>query len=90
MKVREGFSLREVCGEQVVMGEGLGVVDFRSLVGLNETAAFLWKEAEKLGDFTVEQLADTLLGEYNVERDVAIADVERTINEWLQAGIVEN
>lgn len=89
MRIKEGFSLREVCGEHVVMGEGLDVVDFRSLVALNETAAFLWKEAERSGDFTAGQLADALLAEYRVEPQVALADAERTVSEWLRAGIVE-
>lgn len=56
MKIKKGFALREVCGEQVVMGEGLEVVDFRNLVGLNATASFLWKEAEQLGEFISNQL----------------------------------
>ena len=31
MKIKEGFVLCEVCGEQVIMGEGLGAIDFGHL-----------------------------------------------------------
>ena len=30
-------------------------VDFTKLISLNETAAFLWKTAEKQGEFTVRK-----------------------------------
>ena len=28
MKIKKGFVLREVCGEHVIVGEGLGAVNF--------------------------------------------------------------
>ena len=43
MKQKEGFVLRTVCGEHVIVGEGLGTIDFGKLISLNETAAWLWK-----------------------------------------------
>ena len=43
MRIKQGFVLREVCGEQVIMGEGLGALDFGKLLVLNETAAWLWQ-----------------------------------------------
>lgn len=89
MRIKKGFALREVCGEQVVMGEGLEVVDFRNLVGLNATASFLWKEAERLSEFTSDQLVAALQSEYDVKKIVAEADVERTLDEWLRVGIIE-
>lgn len=89
MKIKKGFVLRDVCGEKVVMGEGLEVVDFRHLVSLNETAAFLWQQAVESEEFTTGQLTDALLKEYDVERSVAQADVERTVGEWIRAGVAE-
>ena len=41
MKKKEGLVLREVCGMKVIVGEGLGAVDFGSLLSVNETAAWL-------------------------------------------------
>ena len=56
MKQKEGFVLRNVCGEQVIVGEGLGTIDFGKLISLNETAAWLWKKAKEMGDFDIDQL----------------------------------
>ena len=32
MKIKKGFVLRNVCGEQVIMGEGLDAIDFGRLL----------------------------------------------------------
>ena len=49
MNIKKGFVLREVCGEHVIVGEGLGAVNFGKLLALNETAAWLWKQAQEMG-----------------------------------------
>ena len=48
MKIKKGFVLRNVCGEQVIMGEGLDAIDFGRLLCLNETAAWLWNQAKEI------------------------------------------
>ena len=90
MKQKKGFVLRTVCGENVIVGEGLETVNFGKLISLNESAAYLWKKAGELGEFTAQQLADALLEEYEVTADQALADVERIIGEWQKVGIVED
>ena len=89
MKLKSGFVLREVCGEQVIMGEGLGALDFGRLLCLNETAAFLWKVAAAEGDFTIESLVEALCGEYDVDAAQAKVDVEAIVGEWQGVGVVE-
>lgn len=90
MKIKEGFVLRTVCGEHVIVGEGLGTIDFGKLISLNETAAWLWKKADEMGDFTIDSLAAALCEEYEVGADQARADVEKMVNEWLELKIVEH
>ena len=53
MHIRKGFVLREVCGEQVIMGEGVGDLDIGKLLCLNETASWLWQRASELGEFRI-------------------------------------
>ena len=81
--------LREVCGEKVIVGEGLGAVNFGRLLSLNETAARLWLQAQGMGIFNVEQLAKQLCEEYEVTMDKARKDVTDLLNEWQSAGIIE-
>lgn len=89
MRIKKGFVLREVCGEQVIMGEGLGALDFGKLLCLNETAAWLWTRASEMGDFTVEALADALCGEYDVDAERAHADVASIVGEWQKVNVLE-
>lgn len=89
MRIKEGFVLREVCGERVIVGEGLGAINFGKLLALNESAAWLWKQAQEMGDFTIEALADKLSGEYDVTADEARADVTAIVTEWQKVDVVE-
>ena len=82
MKLKNGFVLRQVRGENVVVGEGLDAINFGKLLSLNETAAWLWQQAVEMGDFTVEALAARLSEEYEVAEEQAKADVETMINQW--------
>ena len=89
MKLKEGFVLRQVCGENVITGEGLGAINFGKLLALNETAAWLWKEAEAQGEFTVNSLADKLCEEYEVTAEQARQDVEAIVKKWQEVEVVE-
>ena len=89
MRIKRGFVLREVCGERVIIGEGLGAINFGKMLALNETAGWLWKQAQEMGDFTVEALADKLCEEYDVDADEARKDVSDIIAEWQNVSVIE-
>ena len=89
MKIKSGFVLRQVCGENVIVGEGLGAVNFGKLLALNETAAWLWQQAQQMGDFSIDTLAAKLCEEYEVPADEAKADVATIIAEWQKVGVIE-
>lgn len=89
MKLKKGFVLREVCGERVIMGEGLGAINFGKLLTLNETAAWLWQQAQNMGDFTIEALAERLCEEYNVTAEEAKVDVSELVAEWQKVDVLE-
>ena len=88
MKIKDGFTLRTMLGENIVVGEGLAQVNFNKLITLNETAAFLWKEVSGK-EFTKEDLVQLLLDNYEVEKERASADVDKLLDTWRQEGIVE-
>lgn len=87
MKKKDGMVLREVCGEKVLVGEGLGAVDFGRLISLNDTAAYLWEQLDE--DSDIDSLALALCKEYDVEQEVARHDVEAILEEWIKTGVVD-
>lgn len=89
MKIKKGFVLREVCGQSVIIGEGLDAVDFGKMLSLNGTAAWLWNQAWEMGDFSVEALADRLCEEYEVTPEQAREDVAGIVGQWQDVGVIE-
>lgn len=88
MKIKEGFILRQICGEYVVVGEGLAQVNFNKMLSLNESAAYLWK-AVSGKEFTEEDLVQLLLDQYEVSREVAQKDVKKLVAIWKEQGVAE-
>ena len=88
MRIKSGFELRDVCGEHIIVAYGEENNDFSKVISLNETAALLWRQAEK-GPFTAQTLADVLCDEYQVDAYTALRDVTQTIGEWQKIGLVE-
>ncbi len=88
MKIKEGFVLREVCGEHIVTAEGLENINFNKLISLNETAAFLWQAL--IGkEFTVEEMAQLLVDEWGIDMELALKDSENLCKAWEEAGIAK-
>ena len=87
MKIIEGFRLRKLGKEHIVVGEGLAQVNFNKMVSLNGTAAYLWELVEGR-DFTVADLTALLLDRYEVEAEVAERDAAALARAWVEAGIV--
>lgn len=88
MKIKEGFILRQICGEYVVVGEGLAQVNFNKMLSLNESAAYLWQEVSGK-EFTKEDLVKLLLDKYDVSEERAAADVDKLMAIWLEQGVAE-
>ena len=88
MKIKEGFELREICGEHIIVAKGIQNIDFNKIISLNESAAYLWK-ALAGKDFTPESMAELLLQEYDVDKATALADAQTLAQTWQDAGLAE-
>lgn len=88
MKTKKGFKLRTVCGENIIVAEGIENVDFSRIISMNETSAYLWKRIQGI-DFDENTLAGLLLEEYEVNEATARSDAKALVEKWLEAGIIE-
>ena len=88
MKIKEGFILREMCGENIVAAEGLEHINFNKLISLNESAAYLWKELCSK-EFTIEEMAELLIARYGIDKELALKDSASLYEAWVKAGIAE-
>ena len=62
MKIKEGFELRTICGEAIIVAHGIENIDFSKIISLNESAAYLWRKVEGQ-DFDAPMLARLLTEE---------------------------
>lgn len=90
MKTKKGFNLRQVCGENIIVAEGKENIDFTNIIGMNESAAYLWKRVQGGSDFTADDLAAMLCEEYDVDEATALADAKAVADQWIAAGIAES
>ena len=73
MKIKEGFLLRQVAGQTVVLPTG-DDLDLNMMITLNGTGAFLWECLQN--ETTEEELVKALLAEYDVDESTARECVE--------------
>lgn len=89
MKIKKGFKLRNVCGEHVIVAEGIGNVDFTNIISMNESSAYLWNNIAELDYFDENILSNLLTEEYSVTAETALNDSKKIIQDWFKAGIIE-
>ncbi|MBP8777902.1 MAG: PqqD family protein [Bacteroidaceae bacterium] len=88
MKQKQGFNLRHVGSEHIIVAEGLENIDFSKIISLNDSAAFLWTKV-KDKEFTIKDLAELLIEEYDIDDATASTDAEVLAESWVKADIVE-
>ena len=72
MKIKEGFIMRDVAGDTIVMPGG--GIDLNGMITLNETGAFLWKLLET--ETTIEELTAALMEKYSIDEVTAKSAAE--------------
>ena len=73
MKIKEGFVLRKIANQHMAVPVGVRTKELQGMIGLNETAAFLW-ELLKI-DRTEEELATLLYEEYEISQEGAMETI---------------
>ena len=78
MKIKEGFLLRQVAGQTVVLPTG-DELDLNMMITLNGTGAFLWALLQE--ETTEEEMVKALLAEYDVDEARAKTSVAAFVNQ---------
>ncbi len=88
MKIKEGFLLREVAGQWVVVPLGENVVQFNGILTLSQSGALLWQVMEK-NDVEEVELVKAILSEYEIDEQTAAKDVRDFISSLKESGLVK-
>lgn len=74
MKVSNQFILRTVAGEQLLIPVGEAAISVKGLIALSESGALLYSRLKD--GCNKEDLVNSLLEEYEVSHETAVADTE--------------
>ena len=79
MKIREGFVLRRVMGQAMVIAVGDVSREFNGMIKLNDTGRFLWEKLQK--DTTLDELVGEVLKSYEIDETDARRYVKSFVEE---------
>lgn len=88
MKIKEGFMLRSVAENYVVVPVGKASLEFKGLINLNQVGAFIWKCLEN--ETTAIEVIDKVVNEYGIDKELAEKDVHSFINKLVEAKLLDN
>lgn len=74
MKIKSGFVVRKIADQYLAVPVGPRSKELHGMIGLNETAVFLWNLLQE--DKTESELVEALLSEYQVDEDKASHSVK--------------
>ena len=83
MKLKENLTVRKIGDEHMMVSDSDAGLDYTRVISLNETAAYLVEEVGKR-EFTKDEWIELLMNKYDVEREVAEADVQALIDKFLK------
>lgn len=87
MKFKEGYKVRNIAGENVVIMQGKYGSDMTRVIALNESSLLLWNELQG-ADFETEDVVRILLDNYRVDEAVARHDAEAWVAKLTECGLV--
>ncbi len=85
MKLKEGFILRTVAGNTIVVPTG-SALNLNMMISLNGVGRFLWEKLEKGAE--TEELVAALLEEYDVDEAKAKKDVAAFVEKLNENGFL--
>lgn len=88
MRIRQGYKVREIAGENVVIIQGRQGADLTKIITLNDSALLLWNELAGR-DFEAGDAVRILLDNYTVEPQTAGRDVGAWLGRMAECGLIE-
>jgi len=87
MKIKEGFVLRRVLDEAIVIASGEASKNFHGMIKLNDSAADIWTWISE--GFSEFEIAEKLSDKYELDSEKAKADVKNMISQMSDNGFLE-
>lgn len=86
MKKTEGYIIKKLEDEYVVLPFGKRAEEVNEVISLSETAGFMYLHADEAD--SVDELAELVSKEYEVEKSVVYEDVESVVKTLRTKGLL--
>ena len=86
MRIKEGFVVRDIMGQCVVVATGEASEDFSGMIKLNETGKDIWKGVAD--GKSEEEIVDFIVSEYVVDKNHAEASVKKFVADMKDKGFI--
>jgi len=86
LKVKEGFILKNIVDEWIVMPTGKNIKNFEGAIILNDVSAFIWRKLEK--SISRDDILQAVLDEFDIDRQTAAADLDEFLGKIEDLGIL--
>lgn len=87
MKIKDGFMLRKLVDNFVVVSINRKDNDFNGMIQLNSTGAFIWEQLQT--NKTKEELLETMLNKYELSEQQARKDIDLFIDKLRKDNLLD-
>lgn len=88
MRIKNGFVLREVVGQIMVIATGEASKDFHGMIKLNGTGKVIWLALQE--GLSEEDIAKRLQEEFDVDFEKALQDTQAFLQQMEDKGFLVN
>ena len=89
MRFKEGYKVRSMAGENVVIMQGKAGCDMTRIISLNDTSLLLWNALQDK-EFEVADVVAVLTENYSVDVATAERDAKAWVEKLQECNLIEN
>ena len=87
MKLNKNYVVKHLADEIILVHQDEFNVDFSKIITLNEIGLLIINKLDE--GLNVEQIADCIVEEYEVDRPTALGDAKAFVKKLLELGIID-
>lgn len=87
MKFKEGYKVRSMAGENVVIMQGTAGSDMTRIISLNDSSLLLWNELQGK-EFEVADVAQILVDTYEIDSETAERDAKAWVEKLAECALI--
>lgn len=87
MKLNKNYVVKHLADEIILVHQDEFNVDFSKIITLNEIGLLIINKLDE--GLNVEQIADCIVAEYEVDRPTALEDAKAFVKKLLELGIID-